>query len=49
MANILSKYAARSATGHAAAVVIDPDTGDLLAIAQLPVPELDGAYGRARR
>jgi hypothetical protein len=28
VANILSKYAARSATGHAAAVVINPDTGD---------------------
>jgi cell division protein FtsW (lipid II flippase) len=39
--NILSKYAARSATGHAAAVVIDPDTGDLLASASYPFPIVD--------
>ena len=40
VANILSKYAARSATGHAAAVVINPDTGDLLAIGSYPFPTL---------
>ena len=28
VAQILSKYAARSASGHAAAVVLDPDTGN---------------------
>jgi hypothetical protein len=39
--NILSKYAARSSTGHAAAVVIDPDTGDLLATASYPFPIVD--------
>ena len=41
VANILSKYAARSATGHAAAVVIDPDTGDLLAVGSYPFPTGD--------
>ena len=41
VAGILSKYAARSSTGHAAAVVIDPDTGDLLAIASYPFPIVD--------
>ena len=44
VANILSKYAARSATGHAAAVVIDTDTGDLLAIGSYPVPSLLGDH-----
>jgi cell division protein FtsI/penicillin-binding protein 2 len=38
VAHILSKYAARSATGHAAAVVLDPDTGELLAVASYPFP-----------
>jgi len=41
VANILSKYAARSASGHAAAVVINPDTGDLLAVASYPFPAGD--------
>lgn len=45
VASIMSKYAARSATGHAAAVVIDPDTGDLLAVASYPFPS---AAERAR-
>jgi cell division protein FtsW (lipid II flippase) len=40
VARILSKYAGRSATGHAAAVVIDPDTGDLLASVSYPFPTL---------
>ncbi|HKH71829.1 MAG TPA: FtsW/RodA/SpoVE family cell cycle protein [Vicinamibacterales bacterium] len=38
VAHILSKYAARSASGHAAAVVLDPDTGELLAVASYPFP-----------
>jgi hypothetical protein len=38
VARILSKYAARSATGHAAAVVLDPDTGDVLAVGSYPFP-----------
>ena len=38
VASILSKYAARSATGRAAAVVLDPDTGHLLAIGNYPFP-----------
>jgi cell division protein FtsW (lipid II flippase) len=38
VARILSKYAARSASGHAAAVVLDPDTGELLAVASYPFP-----------
>ena len=44
VANILSKYATRSATGRAAAVVIDPDTGDLLALSSYPFPT-DGDSG----
>ena len=42
VANILSKYAARSATGRAAAVVLDPDNGHLLAIGSYPFPDVDG-------
>jgi cell division protein FtsW (lipid II flippase) len=42
---ILAKYAAQSATGRAAAVVIDPDTGELLAIASVPFP---GSMGGRR-
>ena len=38
VAGILAKYAARSASGRAAAVVLDPDTGDLLAAASYPYP-----------
>jgi cell division protein FtsW (lipid II flippase) len=41
VASIMSKYSSRSATGHAAAVVIDPDTGDLLAVASYPFPSAD--------
>ena len=37
------RYAQRSTTGRAAAVVIDPDTGDLLAVVELSVPVADGA------
>jgi cell division protein FtsI/penicillin-binding protein 2 len=43
VAGILAKHAAESAHGHAAAVVIDPDTGDLLAAASYPLPTLSGA------
>ena len=39
VAKILEKYAERSATGHAAAVVLDPDTGDILATASYPAPD----------
>jgi cell division protein FtsW (lipid II flippase) len=38
VAHILSKYAARSASRHAAAVVLDPDSGELLAVASYPFP-----------
>jgi cell division protein FtsW (lipid II flippase) len=38
--DILSKNASRSATGRAAAVVINPDTGELLAAASYPFPVL---------
>jgi cell division protein FtsW (lipid II flippase) len=41
VARILEKYAARTATGRAAAVVIDPDTGDLLASVSYPLPGSD--------
>jgi cell division protein FtsI/penicillin-binding protein 2/cell division protein FtsW (lipid II flippase) len=37
---ILSKNASRSATGRAAAVVMNPDTGELLAAASYPFPVL---------
>jgi cell division protein FtsW (lipid II flippase) len=40
VAHILSKYAARSATGHAAAVVLNPDTGELLAMGSYPHPSV---------
>jgi cell division protein FtsW (lipid II flippase) len=40
VANVLSKYAARSATGRAAAVVLNPDTGELLAVGSYPYPSL---------
>ena len=40
IATILSKHAAKSAHGRAAAVVINPDTGDLLAAVSYPVPGL---------
>ena len=53
VASIISKYAARSATGHAAAVVLDPDTGDLLAIASYPTvvgsSAFASSYGETRR
>jgi cell division protein FtsW (lipid II flippase) len=42
VARILAKYAARSATGHAAAVVLDPDTGELLAVGSYPFPSVTG-------
>ncbi len=37
-AAIISTYARRSASGHAAAIVIDPSTGDLLASVSYPWP-----------
>jgi cell division protein FtsI/penicillin-binding protein 2/cell division protein FtsW (lipid II flippase) len=40
VAAILSKHAAESAHGRAAAVVIDPDTGNLLAAVSYPFPTL---------
>ena len=48
VAHILSKYAARSATGHAAAVVLNPDTGELLAIASYPYPSVTTEQPRSR-
>ena len=38
VAAIVAKHAARTKTGRAAAVVIDPDTGDLLASVSYPLP-----------
>jgi len=40
VAAILSKHASKSATGRAAAVVIDPDSGALLAAVSYPFPSL---------
>ena len=42
VATILSTYAQKSAGGKAAAIVIDPDTGALLAVASYPFPALAG-------
>jgi len=41
LAGILEKYAGRSTSGRAAAVVLDPDTGDLLASSSYPAPSYD--------
>ena len=41
VARILAKYASQSATGHAAAIVLDPDSGQLLAIGSYPFPDAD--------
>jgi hypothetical protein len=43
VAAILAKYAERSATGRTAAVVIDADTGHLLASVSYPYPDAVGA------
>ena len=58
VARILARYAARSSTGRAAAVVIDPATGDLLASVSYPLPGVasgddeesdeDAVFDRAR-
>jgi peptidoglycan glycosyltransferase len=42
VASILEKYAARSGVGHAAAIVVDPDTGNVLAVASYPFPSATG-------
>ena len=42
VARILAKYAARSASGHVAAVVMDADTGQLLATVSYPFPDVAG-------
>ena len=47
VARILSNYAARSATGRAAAVVMNPDTGELLAIGSYPYPTLTAPTGHS--
>jgi cell division protein FtsW (lipid II flippase) len=38
VARILEKYASRTSIGRAAAVVLDPDTGDVLASVSYPLP-----------
>jgi cell division protein FtsW (lipid II flippase) len=45
VAAILGEYARKSATGRAAAVVIDPATGDLLASVSYPWPTAGPAFG----
>jgi cell division protein FtsI/penicillin-binding protein 2 len=50
VARILEKYASRTPTGRAAAVVIDPDTGDLLASVSYPLPgPSDGPGGASAK
>jgi cell division protein FtsI/penicillin-binding protein 2/cell division protein FtsW (lipid II flippase) len=44
VADILAKYASRSSTGHAAAVVIDPDTGEVLAVGSYPFPSMEDEH-----
>jgi len=44
-AAIIAEHAKKSASGHAAAVVLDPQTGDLLASVSYPWPEQTGAGG----
>jgi cell division protein FtsI/penicillin-binding protein 2/cell division protein FtsW (lipid II flippase) len=47
VARILARHAARTSTGRAAAVVIDPATGDLLASVSYPLPtNTDTGTGR---
>ena len=46
VAAILSRYARSSVTGHAAAVVLDADTGEVLAAVSHPWPDLDAPAGR---
>jgi cell division protein FtsW (lipid II flippase) len=41
LAAILSAHARKSATGQAAAVVVDPDTGDVLALVSYPWPAME--------
>jgi hypothetical protein len=41
VAQVLQNAAARSKTGHAAAVVLDASTGDVLALASYPFPVVD--------
>jgi len=49
VASIVADYARKSASGHAAAVVIDPATGDLLASVSYPWPsDLDGTQNSAQ-
>jgi cell division protein FtsW (lipid II flippase) len=43
VAAIVARHAARSVRRHAAAVVLDPDTGDVLAVASYPFPSLNAA------
>ena len=38
VAAILARHAAKSASKHAAAVVLDPATGDVLAVSSYPFP-----------
>jgi cell division protein FtsW (lipid II flippase) len=46
VAAILSRYARASATGNAAAVVLDADTGEILAAVSHPWPDSDATVGR---
>jgi cell division protein FtsW (lipid II flippase) len=49
VASILAAYAARSKAGRAAAVVLDPATGAVLALVSVPWPALNGAAAGAPR
>ena len=53
VARILAKYASRTTSGRAAAVVMDPETGDVLASVSYPLPgdegeDVDAVFDRAR-
>ena len=43
VAAIVARHAAKSASKHAAAVVLDPASGDVLAVSSYPFPALDGS------
>lgn len=47
VADALARYASRSRGGHAAAVVIDPDSGELLAVASYPWPVIERQHAAA--
>ena len=48
VASLLEKYAAKSSIGHAAAIVVDPGSGHVLAVASYPFPAATGLSANAQ-